>query len=271
MYPRHEINLDATEYHQRPEISNSMLKWIAKSPAHFHHHLGAHVAPTKAMEIGTVYHTLLLEPQLIDSMVVVNDDSRNSTKFKEFKAANTDKVILKEVEYTQLRDMAKSLLRTDWGKTLFTGEAKRELSLFWQDEDTGTACRCRIDLIKMGNKPVLVDLKTTCDASEEGFWKSIRNYDYHVQAAFYFDAYKAVFGVEPHSFVFAMTEKTAPYVTAFYIVGNPIIEAGRAIYKKRLGIVKQCHESGVWQGYADTPTEPTPPQYITYFLEEQTL
>lgn len=270
-YPSSTTLMSSDDYHARPEISNSQLKHIAKSPAHYKYFLDNKGKTTKPMELGTVFHSLLLEPYTIDEMVVVNDENRNSNSFKAFKELHSDKIILKTPEYDTLQSMAASLLSTEWGNMLFSGEASRENSIFCKDPETGLYLRCRIDLIKRRKKAVLLDLKTTCDASEEGFWKSIRNYDYHVQAAFYWDCYVALTGEEPQSFIFALTEKTPPYVTAYYIVPPAIIQAGRAIYQKRLGMVKQRHESGIWEGYADKPMEPLPPQHIMYFLEEQTL
>lgn len=271
-YPFISRQMPAAEYHARPETSNSQLKKLAITPADYKWAKENQLQSTDALEFGHVFHTLLLEPQLLDQQCVEYPDRRAGKVWEAFKAKHAGKTILRsngDHSMAQARGMADSLLQHPWGRKLFLGQAEREISLFWQDKDTGIPCRGRLDLIKHGKRPVLVDLKTDIDPSPQGFWKKIRNFDYHVQAAFYYDGYFAATGVEPAAFVFGMVRKSAPHLCAFYEVSDALLEAGRQVYKNRLALLKKCQEADSWPGYAAEPVVLETPNYINYFLEDQ--
>jgi exodeoxyribonuclease VIII len=61
--------------------------------------------------------------------------------------------------------------------------AERELSLFWTDARYHVPCKARYDARNHG---LVMDLKTTQDASPEGFARQAANLLYHCQAAHYF-------------------------------------------------------------------------------------
>lgn len=124
-----------------------------------------------------------------------------------------------------------------------------EQSIFWTDPDTGVKCKGRLDWISSPIKPLILDLKSTTDASPEGFQRSITKYRYYVQAAMYIDGIKIITGNES-DFVFAAWEKHAPYASALYYATPEMIEAGRLEYKRLLKIYARCLESDTWSGYS---------------------
>jgi hypothetical protein len=69
-----------------------------------------------------------------------------------------------------------------------SGEA--ETTHMWTDATTGLQCKCRPDWISEDGG-ILVDLKTTEDASPREFQRSIAKWRYHVQAGWYMAAIEA--------------------------------------------------------------------------------
>ena len=134
-------------------------------------------------------------------------------------------------------------------KVFSTGQA--ELSCFWTDEETGVLCKCRPDWLGM---PLVVDLKSTEDASAEGFAKSAWQYRYWVQAAWYVDGIEQATGQRPDAFVFAAFEKSAPYASAFYFADDAMIQMGRAEYRRLLRVYADCLAAGRWPGYTTDVT-----------------
>jgi exodeoxyribonuclease VIII len=124
-----------------------------------------------------------------------------------------------------------------------------EQSIFW-DAD-GIACRCRPDAVT--ERGVILDLKTTRDASPEGFAKSIAQYRYHVQAAFYSDGYKAAFGEAPRGFVFIAVETEPPYLVAVYVASETMTSRGRIEYQTDLDTFRECVATDTWPGYSSSP------------------
>jgi hypothetical protein len=55
-------------------------------------------------------------------------------------------------------------------------------------EIEGTPCKVRPDLYNSKDSGIVLDLKTTIDASPKGFAKSVRQYGYLFQAAWYMTA-----------------------------------------------------------------------------------
>jgi len=95
-----------------------------------------------------------------------------------------------------------------------------------------------------------VDLKTTEDASP-GFRKSIANFRYHVQAAWYLDGVERATGRRPEQFLFVCVEKRAPYACAVYAADAEMIEAGAKQTRMDLDKLAECKASNSWPGYSN--------------------
>jgi hypothetical protein len=96
-----------------------------------------------------------------------------------------------------------------------------------------------------------VDLKTTAEGGAEPgqFAKSVHQYRYHVQAAFYLDGLAAN-GVEATDFAFIAVEKSRPNLVGAYWASKTMIDRGRMAYKRDLHTYKRCLDSGQWPGYS---------------------
>ncbi len=129
-------------------------------------------------------------------------------------------------------------------------QGKSEQSIFWTDKETGVKCKGRLDWLANGDvSSVILDLKSTQDASPEGFQRSISKYRYHVQAAMYLDGTKEL-GFDPDAFIFAAWEKHSPYASALYYATPEMLEIGRKEYKRLLKIYAKCLETDKWEGYS---------------------
>ena len=82
-------------------------------------------------------------------------------------------------------------------------------------------------LVEVNGERIIVDVKTTASsASKSEFERTIWNFGYGVQCAFYLEMARAC-GVPSQHFVFVVVEKTAPYATAVYRFSDEIAEAFR--------------------------------------------
>jgi exodeoxyribonuclease VIII len=124
-----------------------------------------------------------------------------------------------------------------------------EQSYQWKDSETGEICKSRPDFHTADNS-LLVDLKTTEDASMFGFQKSIHSFRYHVQAAWYLRSL-----AEAEQFVFIAVEKKPPYLVAVYNASKEMVEAGNRAADKNLALLAECRKSNKWVGYSDIQQE----------------
>jgi exodeoxyribonuclease VIII len=174
----------------------------------------------------------------------------------EWLANNGQRTVLEPEEWDQLMNMRDAVMAHPIARALLTGRpGKAEQSVYWVDQATGVLCRCRPDFWRDDN--LIVDLKTTEDASPEGFAKSIANWSYDTQAAFYADGVLAATGKPLRAFVFLAVEKSArvvegqPLGVAVYQLDEAGTELGRAKYREDLGVYAQCVKSNVWPCYGD--------------------
>lgn len=163
---------------------------------------------------------------------------------------NPSRIILTPETWDQLHSMANAVHSHPAAGALLTGcPGEAEKSVYWNDAITGVLCRCRPDWWRDDN--VIVDLKTTEDASPEGFAKSMANYRYDVQAAYYLDGVQQATGKRPKAFVFIAVEKKPPYGVGVYVLDSDSLELGRAQYQHDLRIYAECVRTGEWPGYGD--------------------
>lgn len=128
-------------------------------------------------------------------------------------------------------------------------QIKAEQTILWEDPETGALCKCRPDG-ESTRTGYLIDIKSTEDASPYGFGKSVANYRYDVQAAYYTDGYEHAHGIRPEGFVFIAIEKKAPYNVGVYFTTDEIMAVGRRKYQKNLTTYQECKLANKWPGYS---------------------
>jgi PDDEXK-like domain of unknown function (DUF3799) len=249
-------------------VSKSGLDDIAKSPAiYYARHIDParpdRPEPTPAMQIGTMAHCAILEPDQFDSRYVVGPDADKRTKaWKEWEAQiDPDQIPIKPAEREMAFAQAESLKKIEPIREMLAA-GRAEVSAYWNDQPTGIVCRCRPDWVhEAGNGVILLDVKTCPSADPEDFVKSIVNWRYDVQAAFYTDGYAAASGLKVHAFVFAAVEKEYPYAASACMLTEEDIEAGRRKYRRNLSTLAECRRSLKWPGYSEEITLVTLPAW----------
>lgn len=180
--------------------------------------------------------------------VVSENDRIKAQNYHNYLQAIGGKEIITEEQLKIASDMRDSIHNHPKASKLLTG-GQAEVSVFWDDPETGYQCKARIDYLRPGN--VLVDLKTTQDASKEEFNRSIAKFGYHRQNAMYSDGYEVATGERAAAFVFVAVESKPPYAVGVYMLDEHAVETGRAEYGTLLVDFKQCQESGEWPAYSD--------------------
>ena len=240
-------------YHESAGISRSKLMLLDKSPYHFWYEMYSGLVekkePTPAMNIGSAFHTLLLEPELFSrEFAVAPKMDRRTTKGKEeyskFMNENGDKILLTDEQYTKAVVMAQHVKQHDIVTTLLD-DAAFEQSIFWTDEETGIQFKTRPDI---WSKKMVVDLKTTADASPHAFMRSALNYGYYLQAGMAYEACRAI-GKPFDMFVILAAEKEAPYVPSVLIMDENALQFGINQFQSYKRKLKICMDSNKWPGY----------------------
>lgn len=274
-------DLANSEYHsvemKKKTISKSGLDMIAKSAAHYHWYIDNPTEETPALVFGRAFHTMILEPELVAEEVVVMPDAwltkaecgmAIADQKEAWYMRNRGKTILTADQMDMAKTMAKSVAEhTAASFLLKKSEGKAEVTALWQDIDTGADCRARFDWLREDG--VIVDLKSTRCAKPEEFERLAYQHRYHVQAAFYMEAYRQVTGREPAGFTFVAVEKEPPYLTCTYVAQPEFVELGRKEYLQNLSLYAECRQKNEWPGYPDISLVPLElPNYAKKLLTQ---
>ena len=240
------------EYRASEGISRSELWRIRESPEKFRWYREHPEEPTPALIFGAAVHKMLLEPEDFGTEFAVAPVCDRRTKdgkeaYNAFLTAAEGKAIITAEDYAKAAEMIQAALEAPFVAKLLRGE--HELPFFWEDDLTGEPCKARVDcLTEISGKSVIVDYKTTADASTESFMRSVINYGYDFQAAMYCEGVERVTGKKP-TFVFIAQEKAAPYAVNILQADELVIKRGYDIFRELLGIYHECRQSDRWWGY----------------------
>jgi PDDEXK-like domain of unknown function (DUF3799) len=252
------------EYHSMDGISSSHFKVMERSALHYWQ---AYVNPerekkeaTAAMLTGTAWHTALFEPENFrkDFIEVPEGIDRRTKEGKQLFADIEAKgqTPFKPNEYREILKMAELASNHQVMSMLLAHEnCIIENSIFITDEETSLTLKIRPDLAIMPCEQfpngLILDGKTTQDASPHEFGRSYWNLDYHYQAAFYCDVWQRFWRTNDRPpFLYFCQEKDAPYATAMYSAPSKMIDYGHKRYREQLTKIVECHRKQEWPSYS---------------------
>lgn len=240
------------EYRAHPAISRSDLWKLRESPEKFLYYREHPPEPTPSLLFGQVVHKLLLQPGGFDDEFAVAPDADKRTKdgkavWNDFYDVLGDRGIVTLADCEKARQMAERCVTAPFCETLLAGT--KESPLFWTDDLTGEACKCRPDVLtEVGDRLIIADYKICADASTDAFMRDAIRYGYHMQAAMYSAGVEANTGRKP-IFVFIAQEKTEPYAVNVLQADELLVQNGYDVFRELLGIYHYCRESGNWYGF----------------------
>jgi len=205
-------NEDYHDKKQHPHISSSDVKEVAKtSTLHWALKQGKPRKETPAMLKGTCVHALILEPE--KDLITTYDGIRRGKDWDKAKAAadKAGKIIVKFDELDEYKGIAAAAFQTCPELLKFVQQPNfvAEASIFTECDVTGLPIKVRPDGLLMpkdsDGKAIVLDVKTTVDASPEGFPRQISKYLYNVQASFYMNALRCA-GIPCERFIFAAVD-----------------------------------------------------------------
>lgn len=210
--------------------------------------------PSDAMRLGTLIHTCILEPELVDERHLVIPDldlrfKKDKQIYQEARDEAGDRELIQQSDFDQARQISILLDQTPHAMNLLHPDLIHECAAIWWDvERSSVWCKALIDGYLPGRW--IVDIKTTRDASPLGFQRSIVRYGYHIQAAFYQHAIDAVTGDGLLPFYIIALETSDPPQLAVYHMSDEAIDIGRQEYHRLLGEYAACKRHDIWPSYA---------------------
>jgi PDDEXK-like uncharacterized protein DUF3799 len=158
-------------------------------------------------DIGVAAHLAVLEPERqTQSMVLMEAGDYRTTKAREARdAARAEgKVPLLPYQFDIVRAIAGSIRAHPIAAEAFRG-GEAEVTLTWQDPETGIPCKARPDYLPVHGH-WLVDLKTAASANPRTWRDQAYRLGYHARAAWYLDGAAAVLGEAPEEYWFVIVD-----------------------------------------------------------------
>ena len=247
------------DYHAHSAISNSKIQAALKSGKHLYDMLYGPPRESKAaFEFGTLFHASALPGENVNEIAVRNTEGLDMrTKAgKAFLAEHKGKIIISPSDANILDQMMLSLREHPFTAGLVNGElkGKSEQSFFCNDPETGLELKCRPDYM-LDDCSLIIDLKSTTDASPEGFQHSAFKWKYHIQASHYLDVIEGATGTRPQAFLFVAVEKVRPFCTAVYMADQAMIDLGKQHAREGLNNIAQWIADDKFPGYSERVEE----------------
>ena len=269
------VDMSNDEYHAAPGVSKSHLDLIAKkSPLHYwHKYLNPNREPaekTASMKRGSATHIAILQPELLDTLVIrgleVDRKSKaNKEAWAEFEQEHADKIIITKDAYDKILPLRDAVWRHSEASRLLSNIIV-ETSIFGMmdipdgeggfvlDKETGEVqkalVKCQPDAIAR-DFSFLLDLKSTEDASEDGFGRSAGNYRYPVQPAWYTAVMQCALQRAPEVCAFLAFEPEPPYALAIYYMDEIQMMQGWQAAERDFTKIEHHRRLNWWPDYAE--------------------
>ncbi len=256
------VEMTNEQYHDAPGTSKSHLDCIAERSDR--HYWAEYVDPnrvrqpsTPALLLGNAIHRAILEPDLFETeFFMALDLPHRSNADKEahaaYAAANAGKTLLTAQQYDACIKVRDEAHRHPVASGLLTGGVS-EQSFFAPDPETGALIKCRLDY-RIGDIDggIVIDVKSTTDASPDAFGRDAAKFRYDLQPAWYFDVLHSAYRVRPSQFVWIAIEKEWPFAVGIYYADEEMIERARVTARRDFLRILECRQRGEYPDYGHT-------------------
>lgn len=269
--PGLHLGVPEAVYHEKVLglASKGALDRVARSPAHYFEWVrGGEREETDPLRLGRATHCAMLEPARYDleyiaepewgpcranaELGVTTEQGRENKKRRDaWREQRAGLPTLTADEARMIRGMVSSVLAHPLARRLLeSGVESSEATVRWTHPPSGLECKARLDSYA-APIDVAFDLKTTQDASPDGFARAVAKYGYHRQDAHYRDGMCEIGRTLKH-FVFIAVEKEPPYAVAVHVLDDAAQDIGERQWHRQLMTLSGCLARGEWPSYPET-------------------
>lgn len=260
-------------YHRRELgiVSNTALKEFSRAPLAYRAWLAGQDEETPALRFGKLLHTAVFEPERFAREFAIAPefgpcnhkgpkDARERWRKEQLDRGVGEDGWVSADEGARIKGMVRTLYAHPKISRML-GDGASEVTIRWNDPSTGLPCKARIDYLAELLSLVL-DLKSTLDATQESFTRDMGNHGYHRQEAHY-RAGLAALGCPVSDFVFGGIEKAPPYLIGLYQHDAAAVEAAARKNAEDMARFADCLARDHWPGL--------PEQVVTVSLKPWVL
>ena len=269
-------DLTSEEYHNMGgTFSSSQLKTMLEDPEMFYRkYITKEIERESipAFDIGTYFHTAILEPEKLSHECAVYGGIRRGKEWEAFKVVNAGKAIITTTELDQANSLIYAVKSSPIAQE-YLGKGKPEISCFaelyifhteiycngllltpdgWvetnyfslaKSKGLKVVVKVRADLL--GDTGFILDLKSTTGNVKDArsMRTKVSSYSYDLSAALYLDIFTAAGGRLYKTFIWTFASKDYGNCQN-YIASDTNIKIGRAKWSKAVCLLVERIESG---------------------------
>ena len=257
------MEMPIADYLALPALGSHTIAAALRSAAHARQAMVPEpdAGKSPALLFGAALHCAVLEPDRFDAQYAVFDGDLRTKDAKErwVYLEECGKTIIRRAQYDELIPLAAAIRSHPTVQELWREGGVTEHVVLW-DHD-GMPMKCRPDWWHP-NRGVVLDIKTTTDASERAFSRACAAYGYHIQAHHYLT------GTDAERFIHIACEKEPPYAVAVYELDALSLAVGGEQWRRGIEVIREAQVSGRWTGYPEGVQQLSLPAWMLNDLGE---
>ena len=228
---------------ERRHVSSSGLKRLLLSPLHLQRYLLRQHESTPQLDFGTAAHCALLEPERFAreyvALPVRQVDLFHQEDLALIRQDKTHPVhFVTDIQMAAIEGIRSQVAKLPEVVRMLS-EGLPERSLFWRDEASHIRCKIRPDMLVLPD--IILELKTTFDASLAVFQRTLLMQRYHLSAAMYRQGVRQLTGHLPN-YVYLVASRNPPYQVQTFVPSSAMLAAGEKLFRAALGKIKADSE-----------------------------
>lgn len=266
-------DLTMDQYHGQPADalcmgSSDAVILTNATPAHLQASWLDDSDDSKASDLGTIIHTLILEPHRAEKQlaIVQADDWRTKVAREQrddARARGMTPILEKDLDgaHAAVRAVMEHPIA---GQLLSDGKA--EQSYFAKDEKTGLYRKCRPDFYTSSR--IIVDVKSVTSASPEFLQRRVYDGGWFQQAPWYCDVVERVESKPAQGYCWICVEQKAPNAVVVRRPPDTVLMHGHRLNEEAFALFAKCVAEKHWPAYGDEIEDLSLPSFALYRLEE---
>ena len=239
------FDMSNKEYHEIDGLSSTQFQDLDLSVAIYENrHLFKY--DCEAFRVGTLNHTALLEPHLLDNYIETTTKTFDSEATKKLIENNPDKEVVSLGSIELAKERAEKV-KLVYGA--YIEQSLKEVSFIVFDEALGLYRKCRADMW-LPNHGIVLDYKTSKETNHNGFERVIEVYNYHISCSWYIDTINMC--IEKFNlpypkvtqFGWIISPNYEPYKPFGFIASIELIEKGREDYQRLTNKLLEVRKTG---------------------------
>lgn len=226
------------------------------------------------MILGSATDAAILEPDTFRERYLRGIEGDGRTKAvrearEALAAEHAGATILSPADYDACLAMRDAVWAHPGARKLLQAPGVVQPSLVWEEEGEEGTIRCIGRPDRVTDSGLLIDLKTTADASPHGaFPRSMYEYGYVMQGVHYWNGLSRL-GREIRAALIIGVESSPPYAVVVYQPDTASGVAAEAERDSLLRVWERCIRTGEWPAYPDTIQPISLPAWAVRKIEER--